>query len=87
MPKLDNPRAKDHLPPILPRFTFHQGWHTPLDVAGRERIPAVTGYAPREQKMKGITRLYDHVTPKVEAQVLTVLDARWFSSMAALGVS
>jgi hypothetical protein len=34
--------------------------------------------------MKGIARVYDHVTPDMRRTVLDVLEARWLSSLAVL---
>jgi hypothetical protein len=34
--------------------------------------------------MKGMGRVYDHVTPEMERQVLTALEERWVASVLAL---
>ncbi|GAA2801568.1 hypothetical protein [Saccharopolyspora taberi] len=34
--------------------------------------------------MKGIGRVYDHVTPEMEQHILDVLEARWRASATAL---
>jgi hypothetical protein len=34
--------------------------------------------------MKGMGRVYDHVTPEIQRQVLTVLEERWVASVLAL---
>lgn len=36
------------------------------------------------QKMKGMGRVYDHVTPEMRRQLIEVLEARWRSSLRAL---
>ena len=36
------------------------------------------------QKMKGMARVYDHVTPEMRRQIIQALEARWWSSVAAL---
>lgn len=34
--------------------------------------------------MKGMARIYDHVTPGMRRQILDALEARWLGSVAAL---
>ena len=36
------------------------------------------------QQMKGIARVYDHVTPAMVNQILDALEDRWLRSLAAL---
>ncbi|GAB3490029.1 hypothetical protein [Amycolatopsis cihanbeyliensis] len=38
------------------------------------------------QKMKGIARIYDHVTPAMLSQIIQALEVRWLASLAALSV-
>jgi integrase len=82
--KSDNPGADDHIPPILPWFTFHEGRHTHSTWLTEDGVPEVARRARLGQKMKGIARVYDHVTPVMRKQVLDVLEARWRGSLAAL---
>ena len=80
----DNPCADDHTPPILPWFTFHEGRHTHSTWLTEDGVPEVARRARLGQKMKGIARVYDHVTPVMRKQVLDALEARWLGSLAAL---
>ena len=50
-------------------------------------IAEVARRARLGQKMKGIARVYDHVTPAMKDRILDVLEARWFASLAALTAS
>lgn len=34
--------------------------------------------------MPGIARVYEHVTPEMEAQIAEVLESRWVASLGAL---
>jgi hypothetical protein len=47
-------------------------------------IPEVARRARLGQKMKGIARTYDHVTPDMRQQILVALERRWQMSLAAL---
>lgn len=80
----DNPCADDHTPPILPWFTFHEGRHTHATWLTEDGVSEVARRARLGQKMKGIARVYDHVTPVMRKQVLDVMEARWLGSLAAL---
>ncbi|WP_246025858.1 site-specific integrase [Saccharopolyspora antimicrobica] len=80
----DNPRAKNHVPSILMWFTFHEGRHTHSTWLAEDGVCEIARRARLGQKMKGIGRVYDHVTPEMERQVLDVLEARWRASVAAL---
>jgi hypothetical protein len=47
-------------------------------------VPEVARRARLGQKMKGIARVYDHVTPAMRRMILDVLEARWLSSLTVL---
>jgi integrase len=81
--KPDKPYDADHMPPILPWFTFHEGRHTHSTWLIEDGIPEVARRARLGQKMKGMARIYDHVTPVMRRQILDVLEARWLGSVAA----
>lgn len=72
------------LPPILPGLTFHEGRHSHATWLVEDGISEVARRARLGQKMKGIARVYDHVTPEMRRQILDALEARWWSSVAAL---
>jgi hypothetical protein len=69
----DNPCADGHTPPILPWFTFHEGWHTHSTWLTEDSVPEVARRARLGKKMRGIAQVYDHVTPVMRKQVLDVL--------------
>jgi len=80
----EDPCADDHVPPILPWFIFHEGRHTHSTWLVEDGVPEVARRARLGQKMKGMGRIYDHVTPVMRKQVLDALEARWPGSLAAL---
>ena len=80
----DNPEAEDHLPAILLWFTFHEGRHTHATWLTEDGVPEVARRAPLGQKMKGIARVYDHVTDAMKKQVIDAMEARWAASLLAL---
>ncbi|WP_051796309.1 site-specific integrase [Kibdelosporangium aridum] len=80
----DDPAADDHVPAILLWFTFHEGRHTQATWLTEDGIPEVARRARLGQKMKGIGRTYDHVTPEMRRQILDALEARWSSSLLEL---
>lgn len=80
----DNPCADDHMPAILPWFTFHEGRHTHATWLTEDGIPEVARRARLGQKMKGIARIYDHVTDVMRKQILVTLESRWEASLPAL---
>ena len=80
----EEPCVADHVPAILPWFTFHEGRHTHSTWLIEDGVPEVARRARLGQKMKGISRIYDHVTPVMQHQILQALEARWWSSIAAL---
>nr|WP_173130520.1 hypothetical protein [Kibdelosporangium persicum] len=81
---MDYPTSPDHQPPILPWITFHEGRHTHSTWLIEDGVPEVARRARLGQKMKGIARTYDHVTPEMRQQVLDVLEARWRDGLAGL---
>jgi len=81
---MDDPCADDHIPAILPWFTFNEGRHTHATWLAEDGIPEVARRARLGQKMKGIARVYDHVTPAMRRMILDVLETRWLSSLAVL---
>jgi integrase len=80
----DDPAAQNYRPAILPWFTFQEGRHTHATWLAEDGIPEVARRARLGQKMKGIARVYDHVTPAMKHQVLAALEARWNASLLAL---
>ncbi len=82
--ELDDAGAGERRPPILPTFTFHEGRHTHSTWLTEEGIPEVARRARLGQKMKGIARVYDHVTPAMVNQILDALEERWLRSVASL---
>lgn len=81
---MDDPCADDHVPPILPWFTFNEGRHIHATWLTEDGVPEVARRARLGQKMKGSPRVYDHVTPDMRRMVLDVREARWLSSLAVL---
>ena len=81
---MDNPCADDHIPPVLPWFTFNEGRHTHATWLTEDGVPEDARRARLGQKMKGIARVYDHVTPEMRPMILHVLETRWLSSLAVL---
>jgi hypothetical protein len=80
----DNPYSPEHAPPILPWFTFHEGRHTHATWLAEDGIPEVARRARLGQKMKGMARVYDHVTVVMRQQILDALEVRWLGSLAAV---
>jgi integrase len=83
----EDPYAEDHIPAVLPWFTFHEGRHTQATWLAEDGIPEVARRARLGQKMKGIARTYDHVTQEMRRQVKEVLERRWRCSLAALSAA
>jgi hypothetical protein len=81
---MDDPWAGDHIPAILPWFTLNEGRHTHATWLAEDGVPEVARRARLGQKVKGIARVYDHVTPAMRRMVLDVLEAQWMSSLTAL---
>lgn len=84
---VDYPQSRTHVPPILADFTFHEGRHTHSTWMIEDGIPEVARRARLGQKMKGIARTYDHVTPVMRQQILDGLELRWAASLAGLTAS
>jgi hypothetical protein len=84
---VDKPTSKKHLPPILPGFRFHEGRHTHAPWLTEDGIPEVARRARLGHKLKGMGRVYDHVTPEMERQIRDALEERWIMSVLALDES
>jgi hypothetical protein len=69
----DNPYSSAHTPPILPWFTFNEGRRTDATWLAEDGIPEFARRARLGQKMKGMARVYDHVTPVMRQQNLDAL--------------
>ncbi|WP_432844936.1 integrase [Amycolatopsis sp. CA-161197] len=82
--ELDDAGAGERRPPILPMFTFHEGRHTHATWLTEDGIPEVARRARLGQKMKGVARVYDHVTPAMVNEILDALEERWLRSLASL---
>lgn len=82
--KPDQPGAVDHVPAILPWFTFREARHTHATWMIEDGVPEVARRARLGQKMKGIARVYDHVTSVMLAQIREGLEARWLGSLLGL---
>lgn len=82
--KPDAPHAEGHIPPILPWFTFNEGRHTHASWLATDGVSEVGRRARLGQKLKGIGRVYDHVTPEMRCQIIDALEARWLASLKAL---
>ncbi|MCC8251612.1 hypothetical protein LNK82_46005 [Saccharothrix sp. NEAU-S10] len=82
--KPDQPGAPGHTSAILPWITFHEGRHTHATWMVEDGVPQVARRARLGQKMKGIARVYDHVTSVMKAQLINGLEARWRGSLLAL---
>lgn len=80
----DDPRADDHVPAILSFFSFHEGRHSHNTWMTEDGVPEVARRARLGQKMKGIARVYDHVTQAMTDHLLGALEARWTESVVAL---
>ncbi|SDD80905.1 tyrosine-type recombinase/integrase [Actinokineospora iranica] len=80
----ERPWAENHRPAILPWFTFHEGRHTHSTWLAEDGIPEVARRARLGQKMKGIARVYDHVTPEMRTKITTVLERRWQDALHGL---
>lgn len=80
----NRPDIGKHQPAILSTFTFHEGRHSHNTWLAEDGIPEVARRARPGQKMKGIARVYDHVTPEMRRRVILALEARWAASLLAL---
>lgn len=80
----DDPDSAKHTAPILRWFTFHEGRHTHETWLVEDEVPEVARRARLGHKMKGIARVYEHVTPVMETKLLNALEARWDAALLAL---
>lgn len=80
----DEPTSLGHTTPILRWFTFHEGRHSHATWLAEDGIPEVARRARLGQTMRGMARIYDHVTPAMEQQISDALEARWTQSLQAL---
>jgi integrase len=80
----DDPGSADFVPAILSSLTFHEGRHSQSTWLIEDGIAEVARRARLGQKMKGMARVYDHVTPEMRRRILAVLEARWVGSLLAL---
>jgi integrase len=81
---VDRPDSAAYASAILPTFTFHEGRHTHSTWLTEDGVPEVARRARLGHKMKGMARVYDHVTPTMQRQIIGVLEARWLASLVAL---
>jgi len=81
---LDDPGSREQRPPILPSFTFHEGRHSHSTWPAEDGIPEVARRARLGQTMKGMARIYDHVTPTMVDGILHAREDRWRRSLSAL---
>jgi integrase len=70
--------------PVLPGFTFNEGRHTQRTWLAEDEIPEVARAARLGHTVPGMGRVYEHVTPEMRRRVLSVLETRWWGSVAAL---
>lgn len=82
--KADKPQDPGHVAPILPWFTFHEGRHTHSTWLAESGVPEVARRARLGHKMKGMARVYDHVTPEMRQQITDVLEQLWRTALDAL---
>ncbi|MEN3267159.1 tyrosine-type recombinase/integrase [Pseudonocardia sp.] len=78
------PSSPKHVPAILAGFTFHEGRHTHSSWLAEDGVPEIARRARLGHKMKGMARVYDHVTPEMERQVREALEARFLTSVLEL---
>ncbi|WP_272949007.1 tyrosine-type recombinase/integrase [Kribbella soli] len=79
-----NPTSVRHVPAILSGFRFHERRHTHATWLTEDGIEEVARRARLGHKMKGMGRVYDHVTPEMERQISEALEDRWVTSVLAL---
>lgn len=79
-----NPSSTRHVPAILSGFRFHEGRHTHATWLTEDGISEVARRARLGHKMKGMGRVYDHVTPEMERQILEALEERFVTSVLEL---
>lgn len=61
---------------------LHLDCHTEAALT-EDGVPEVARRARLGQRMKGIARTYDHVTPAMQRQIIAGLQARWESLLTA----
>lgn len=79
----DSPSSKGHVPAIVPGFTFHEGRHAHATWLTGDGIPEVARRARLGHKMKGMGRVYDHVTLRWSG-IREALEERFITSVLAL---
>ncbi len=82
--KPDEPDSPRHVPAILDTFRFHEGRHTHTTWLTEDGIPEIARRARVGHKMRGIARVYEHVTEDMLEQVRNTLERRWLDSVLAL---
>ncbi|WP_436790553.1 hypothetical protein [Yinghuangia sp. YIM S10712] len=82
---VDDPESPNHRPPILEWLTFHEGRHTHENWLVEDKVAEVARRAQLGHKMKGIARVYEHVTPVMAEELLDALERRW--DIALLGLT
>ncbi|MCO1575471.1 site-specific integrase [Crossiella sp. SN42] len=80
----DEPDSPNHIPAVIPWFTFHECRHTHETWLTEDGIPEVARRARLGQKMHGMGAIYTHVTAAMEEMILTALLARWERGLASL---
>jgi integrase len=82
----DNSDPGKRVPPVLPKFTFHEGRHSHRTWLADDGIPEVGRAARLGHRMSGMAAIYEHVTPETKQRILMALEARWEASLLALRV-
>jgi hypothetical protein len=80
----EHPQSSSHVPAILPWFTFHERRHTPSTWLTQDHVPEVARRVRLGHKMRGMGRVYDHVTPDMVQEIIDALEAPWLASLRAL---
>jgi integrase len=80
----DNPSHQNHTSPVLRWFTFHEGRHTHSTWLAADGIPEVARRARLGHRMRGMARVYEHVTPDMHSKIDGALEARWSTGLLAL---
>lgn len=71
--------------PLVEGITFHEaGRHTHRTWLAEDEIPEVARAARLGHKVPGMARVYEHVTPRMQERILSVLETRWVGSVASL---
>jgi hypothetical protein len=69
---------------VLGWFTFHEGRHTHSTWLAADGIPEVARRARLGHRMRGMARVYEHVTPDMHSKIDGALEARWSTGLLAL---